>query len=72
MIGAWVARFRPDSTSRRTRWHLVESEVAERVVTRCGREMNLRQRGGELRPQSAVADAPVLGDDRCHYCLGVV
>jgi len=38
-IGFWVGR--PD-----TKLHLVESEIADRVVTRCGREM--RRLSGRL------------------------
>jgi hypothetical protein len=64
--GTWIARFRPEG-GRRTSWHLVESDIASRVVTRCGREMNLSQRGGELRSQSEVAEATVL-EPQCKRC----
>jgi hypothetical protein len=64
--GSWVARFRPEG-GRRTSWHLVESDIASRVVTRCGREMNLSQRGGELRSQAEVPEATVL-DPQCKVC----
>lgn len=37
MIGLWIARF--TGSRRITRWHLVESEIADRKVTKCGRQM---------------------------------
>lgn len=67
MIGQWVARFQ--GNRRRTRWHYVESDIAARVVTRCGREMNRVQRGGELRNHADVAEATVL-EPQCQDCAG--
>lgn len=40
MIGAWVARFTDEELPERlTKDHLVESEIADRKVTRCGRQL---------------------------------
>jgi hypothetical protein len=40
-IGLWVQRNRSDRVEQTGRWHYVDSEVADRIVTRCGREMQL-------------------------------
>ena len=40
MQGLWVARFADHGHGDRlTKWHLVESEIADRKVTHCGRQM---------------------------------
>lgn len=45
-IGQWLARHRPGSVR-----HLVESEIADRIVTRCGRQMAANDsRGRGLHP----------------------
>jgi hypothetical protein len=40
-IGLWIARGVDDgeATPEITKWHLCESVIADRKVTRCGREM---------------------------------
>ena len=71
-LGAWVARFAilQDGTlgARLTQWHLVQSDIAGREITKCGRQLGTRD-GTEVWPQANVPDAAVLGDDRCKYCL---
>lgn len=64
MIGAWVARWRERSSGLRivTRYHLVESEIAGRQVTRCGRQLAPRD-GTEL----AFATEPPVSE-RCTRC----
>lgn len=42
-IGEWVARDRAGSKQ-----HLIESEITDRVVTRCGRQMKLMAGGNGL------------------------
>jgi len=39
-IGWWARRIGP--------WHLVQSEIADRVVLKCGREMRLETGRGKL------------------------
>lgn len=52
---------------RGSKWHLIESEIEEAVVTRCGRRME---------PQDAHGNAVLVGqwvppyEDRCAYCRG--
>lgn len=38
-IGQWTRRRYPDREVQRGKWHKVESEVADDVITRCGRRM---------------------------------
>jgi hypothetical protein len=48
-IGDWVTRVRTEEQVRTSLAHLVDSTVAERVVTRCGKQMPLDIPGrGEL------------------------
>lgn len=52
-IGSWVRRTRSIGRSMlmrswQTKAHLVDSLVAERVVTRCGRQMNFKNANGQL------------------------
>lgn len=65
MIGLWIARFtdKGDETRQLTQWHLVESEIADRKVTHCGRQM------GDL-PGTALAPvvAPPSLDVTCKRC----
>lgn len=45
-IGQWLSRHRPGAVR-----HLVESEITDRIVTRCGRQMPaLDSRGRALHP----------------------
>jgi hypothetical protein len=46
-IGLQCARFAYDEL-RLTTWHVVESEVGDRVITRCGREMVRTLKRGHL------------------------
>lgn len=52
MIGVWIARYRNDQSM--TRAHLVESEIAGREVTRCGRQLPPLL-GTEVREAAGVA-----------------
>lgn len=69
-IGQWVARFavRKDRSmgERLTRWHLVESVIAGREVTRCGRQLGDRE-GTEVQAQADVPDASNIAD-QCQWC----
>lgn len=38
MIGLWICRLQ--GTRAITKWHYVESEIQDRKVTRCGRQMD--------------------------------
>jgi hypothetical protein len=58
LIGVWVARHTGERQL--TRWHRVESDVAEDVVTKCGRRMVQRSERGIL----LMGDGP----DRCARC----
>jgi hypothetical protein len=63
MIGQWVSRWSADGDAvRRTRWHLVESEIDDRKVVRCGRQM-----GFIASTELAWTDAP-QHSERCYYC----
>lgn len=57
-IGQWARRNRSDA-----RFHRIESEIAKRVVAKCGRELNLVQRGLALTIQRSAPHGM-----RCHYC----
>lgn len=69
-IGQWVARFRTrhDGTpgERTTRWHLVESVIAGREVTKCGRQLGDKA-GTTVEAQADVPQATTL-DDACERC----
>jgi hypothetical protein len=56
-IGWWACR--------RGKWHFVESEVTDRLVMRCGRQMKLETKGAALAFQQ---DASTL--DCCEQCTG--
>lgn len=56
-IGWWASR------PRRV-WHLVESEVTDRLVMRCGRQMRLEASTGALSFESEA------GGERCEQCTG--
>lgn len=53
-IGLWLSR-------RGQKAHLVESEIATRIVTRCGREMEVEAAGGPIGDYSLA---------RCKQCVG--
>jgi hypothetical protein len=64
LIGYWIARFSDRTETRQlTKWHLVESEITDRKVTKCGRQM------GEI---AGTAVAPVVTppslDVTCSRC----
>lgn len=61
MIGLWVGRFAGDK--RLTLWHLVESEIADRKVVRCGRQ--LREREGTVL---APVISPLTEGEACYAC----
>lgn len=63
MIGLWIARF-ADGGNRLTLWHLVESEIANRKVTKCGRQMATNE-GSVLAPLVA----PPSSAEACFWCL---
>jgi len=46
------------------RWHFVESEVADRLIMRCGRQMRLETKGGILSFEVSPAG------ERCEQCTG--
>lgn len=60
-IGFWVARYRNDT--RLTLFHLVESEIADRKITRCGRQLH-HQDGTSL---NVIAGPPSEGKE-CSRC----
>ena len=62
-IGNWVRR-----TGRK--WHLVESIVADDVITRCGRRMSTRIASGamevsDVMPLTRMIDQPQLCKGGC-------
>jgi hypothetical protein len=62
-IGNWVRR-------KGGKWHLVDSKVVDRVVTRCGREMKRELHGVELAvstvmPLTRMIDQPQLCKGGC-------
>jgi hypothetical protein len=56
-IGWWAYR-------RGGRWHLVESEVTDRLVMRCGRQMKMQASAGALSFQVSP------DGERCEQCTG--
>jgi hypothetical protein len=58
VIGQWVARFR-ESGEKLTRDHYVESVIAGREVTRCGRQ---------LADRDGTVVTVTTGDERCRQC----
>jgi hypothetical protein len=54
-IGWWMAR------NQRQKAHLVQSEITDRLVMRCGRQMRLETSGGLL------VEAEF---ERCEQCVG--
>jgi len=64
-IGAWVARYRTEHGWSTTRLHRVESIIADRVVTNCGREMERETKRGVLNR----VKGEVRPDASCRQCL---
>jgi hypothetical protein len=64
VIGQWVARFR--GARRLTRWHLVESVIAGREVTHCGRQLGDIE-GSEVQAHHENPEI-VAPDERCRRC----
>lgn len=65
--GQFVARFfypLVGAARRVTRWHYVDSEVADRAVTYCGREMKTKLRSGRLDFAAGLAE----GESLCESC----
>ena len=60
--GQWVARHKDGH--RITKWHYIESEIADREITRCGRQM--KARAGTII--QASVDLPP--EDACEICSG--
>jgi hypothetical protein len=79
-VARWVARFAygAHATRRVTRWHMIESEIEDRKVTRCGRELGDRDPNSSLlSPNSSLLSPERVGvsgqppeADRCRYCQG--
>jgi hypothetical protein len=61
LIGTWIARFA--DTRQLSKWHLVESLIADRKVTHCGRQMGDRP-GTSLAP----VVTPPSPDVTCKRC----
>jgi hypothetical protein len=61
MIGLWVARYRGER--RLTLFHYVESEIADRKVTNCGRQLGEKP-GTTLNPVTT----PPSKDVSCYQC----
>ena len=60
-LGKWVARYKGEL--RVTKFHYVETEIANREYSRCGRQFRPRA-GTEIRASSAVTPS----DDLCEQC----
>lgn len=56
-IGWWGMR-------RGTKWHLVESEITDRLVTRCGRQMKMQTAGGAMKFEVQPSG------EACEVCTG--
>lgn len=56
-IGQWLARHR-----RGSKRHLIESEITDRLVTRCGRQLRLDIGGRGLHPFE--------DHEKCEQCVG--
>lgn len=67
-IGRWSARFL--GQRRMTRWHLVESVVADRAVMRCGREMHEQGAAGEMRLLAVQVGRSWVDREKCKKCGG--
>jgi len=63
LIGLWMCRLKADR--RWTKWHLVESQIADRMVMRCGRQMGHIE-GTVLAPLMA----PPTDSEACYFCKG--
>ena len=65
-IGQWVRR---ETRKHVTKWHLVESVVADDAVTRCGRRM--RNELGGLKVSDAMPLTRMIGQPQlCKRCGG--
>lgn len=58
-VGWWTARFQ--GVRQITLWHYVESEIEDRLVTRCGRQMHKQSKRGDLLTANSA-------DDACKAC----
>jgi hypothetical protein len=57
VIGQWVRR-----PGKRSKWHLVESDVADRAVVRCGKQMiAVTRSGGELQVSEVMPLTRMIG-----------
>jgi|KBSSwiStaDraftv2_1062776.scaffolds.fasta_scaffold162781_3 hypothetical protein len=64
LLDQWVYRGDPLTGSATTISHYVESEIEDRAVTSCGRQMHRKSRGGHLFP----ATDPWAPINRCSSC----
>jgi hypothetical protein len=56
-IGSWVRR-----RGRRSKWHVVESDVADRAVVRCGKQLrHVTPSGGELQVSALMPLTRLIG-----------
>jgi len=60
-INSWAARYR--NANPITRWHYIESVIAERLVTHCGRQMAKFTAKGEM-----VVDPSPAPTAKCERC----
>jgi hypothetical protein len=65
-IGHWAQRIYEPSNYRNTLGHLVESEIADRVVTHCGRQMQWHTDAKAANFLRFTVDRPDV------YCLNCV
>jgi hypothetical protein len=69
-IGQWTGRFSPNAHESatvpvgNTKWHKIESDIADRKVVKCGKELRDKTPSGELR----FKDAPPVIFDTCQPC----
>lgn len=61
LISQWCARFRRDLQV--TRWHYIESQIEDRLITHCGRQMANRNTKGYL-----LTDAAPAPTQKCERC----
>lgn len=68
MIGDWVSR--ATRSGRKSKWHYVESEVAEALITRCGRRLEpVNAHGQELAAVQVKPLTRAIGQPQlCKLC----
>lgn len=60
--GEWARRHRAKAT-----WHIVESHIEDRAITKCGRQMAEHAGGREL--ETVYAEPNQWGDLLCLVCI---